>query len=120
MRAYSYTENGFTFERVNRKRARAAYNNGLRVILCPVNLRPGYPFYPEISISGKAPATFETQENAFIYYNCTTAQAGKYPAYYIPVKTVDRFTGESPTAETMGTVKQYDYNYMGGLKNGTI
>lgn len=59
MRAYTFTENGFTFERVDKKQARKAYNNGLRVMVCPVNLRPGYPWHPEISVSGKSGATFE-------------------------------------------------------------
>lgn len=35
-------------------------------------------------------------------------------AFYIPVVTVDRFTGETPTAYTLGTVKQYDYSVMEG------
>lgn len=29
MRQYTFTENGFTFERVGKKQARKAYNNGL-------------------------------------------------------------------------------------------
>lgn len=37
-----------------------------------------------------------------------------YAAFYIPVVTVDRFTGETPTAYTLGTVKQYDYSVMEG------
>lgn len=41
MRKYSYTENGFTFERIDRATARRAYINGLSVVACPVNLRPG-------------------------------------------------------------------------------
>lgn len=28
------------------------------------------------------------------------------------VAYVDRFTGETPTAETLGTIRQYDYKYM--------
>ena len=31
MRAYTFTENGYTFKRINKKQARAAYNNGLTV-----------------------------------------------------------------------------------------
>ena len=68
----------------------------------------------------------EMLENRRFWYFHITLKPGYYEGFYIdiennfPVKTVDRFTGESPTAETMGTVKQYDYNYMGGLKNGTI
>lgn len=114
MRKYIYTENGITFERVDRKAARTAYNNGLRVIFCPVNLRPGPPWYPETSVSGKADCTFEKALNAFEYYNIRNRKTGYYTAFYIPVVEVDRFTGEKPTAGTLGTVKQYDYRYMGG------
>ena len=51
MRKYTFTDGGYTFERVSKATARKAYKNGLRVLLCPVNLRPGYPFHPETSIS---------------------------------------------------------------------
>lgn len=114
MRAYTWTENGFTFKRINKTQARRAYNNGLRVVVCPVNLRPGYPWYPEIIVSGKSGETFEEMLNAFIYYNIRDNETGKYPAFYIPVETVDRFTGEKPTAGTLGTVEQYAYGYMEG------
>lgn len=112
MNRYTWTENGFTFKRINKAQARRAYNNGLRVVVCPVNLRPGYPFHPEISVSGKSGATFDEMLNAFIFYNIRNSETGYYPAFYIPVETVDRFTGEKPTAGTLGTVKQYDYSYM--------
>jgi hypothetical protein len=52
--------------------------------------------------------------NAFENYNCTDNETGRYTAFYIPVVTVDRFTGEKPTAATLGTVTQYDYRYIGG------
>jgi hypothetical protein len=42
---------------------------------------------------------------------------GRYTAFYIPVVEVDRFTGKAPTAETLGTAKQYDYRYIGGSNN---
>lgn len=114
MRAYTWTENGFTFKRINKTQARRAYNNGLRVVVCPVNLRPGYPWYPEIIVSGKSGTTFDEMLNAFIYYNIRDNETGKYPAFYIPVETVDRFTGEKPTAGTLGTVEQYAYSFMEG------
>lgn len=114
MRAYTFTENGFTFERVDKRQARKAYNNGLRVVVCPVNLRPGCPWYPEIIVSGGSGATFEEMLNSFIYYNIRDNETGKYAAFYIPVVLVDRSTGEKPTAATTGTVKQYDYSYMEG------
>lgn len=102
MRKYTYADSGYTFERVDKKTARKAYNNGLRVILCPCNLRPGYPFHPEISISGKAQATFEEALNAFEFYNIRNAESGFYTAFYIPVVEVE-------------TIKQYDYRYIGGV-----
>lgn len=117
MREYTFTDGGYTFERIDKKAARRAYKNGLRVLLCPVNLRPGKPYHPETSISGKAPATFEEALNAFEYYNIRDNETGRYTAFYIPVVTVDRFTGKAPTAATLETVKQYDYRYIGGSIN---
>lgn len=114
MRQYTFTDGGYTFQRIDKKAARRAYNNGLRVMLCPVNLRPGHPYHPEISISGKAAATFEEALNAFEFYNLRGKETGRYTAFYIPVREVDRFTGEAPTAATLGTVTQYDYRYIGG------
>ena len=123
MRKYSYTENGFTFERISKDRARAAYINGLSVILCPVNLRPGEPYHPETVINRKNREQFTADEigvkndfnncvGSFEFYNCLNTETGKYTAFYIPVVYVDRFTGETPTAETLETVKQYNYKFM--------
>ena len=111
MNNYRYNDDGFTFKRVNKATARAAYNNGLRVVLCPVNLRPGYPWHPEVSVSSKSGATFETTVNSFEFYNLRNSETGRYTAFYIPVVTVDRFTGETPTAATVGTIEQYDFAY---------
>ena len=85
MNEYTYTKGRFTFKRVSKTTARRCYNNGLPVIVCPVNLRPGSP------------------------WNCDTEFR---PGGDIPVRTVDRFTGEAPTVDTLGTVEQYDYSYI--------
>jgi hypothetical protein len=114
MNNYNYNDNGFTFKRVNKATARRAYNNGLRVVMCPCNLRPGAPWRPEIPVDNKSGATFETTLNAFEYYNIRGHETGRYTAFYIPVVTIDRFTGDVPTAATLGTVEQYDYNYLRG------
>lgn len=113
MNKYTYQDGNHTFKRVNKTTARRAYNNGLRVILCPCNLRPGFPFHPEISVFGKSGATWESALNAFKFYNLRNSETGRYTAFYIPVRMVDRFTGEAPTADTLGTVESYDYSYMG-------
>lgn len=99
MKAYTWTENGFTFKRINKTQARRAYNNGLRVVVCPVNLRPGYPWHPEIIVSGKSGTTFNEMLNAFIYYNIRDNETGKYPAFYTQLR---RWTGsreKSPRRE---------------------
>jgi hypothetical protein len=114
MNNYNYSDGGFTFKRVNKATARRAYNNGLRVVMCPCNLRPGAPWYPETIVNGKSDATFETTLNAFEFYNIRGRETGRYTAFYIPVVTVGRFTGDAPTAATLGTVEQYDYNYLRG------
>lgn len=112
MRKYTYTKNGFTFERIDKKTAQRAYNNGLAIVVCPCNLRPGAPWFPEIVTSNKDGRTFQEMLNAFIFYNIRDKETGRYPAFYIPVEYVDRFTGEKLKAETMGTVKQYNYKFM--------
>lgn len=123
MKKYSFTNNGFTFERINKKDARTAYINGLSVVICPANLRPFTGFHPEMTINRRnreqfvideigVKNDFENYINSFEFYNCRNSETGRYTAFYIPVRYVDRFTGETPTAATMGTCKEYDYNYM--------
>lgn len=118
MRKYSFTNNGKTWERITKKQARAAYNNGLTVLFCPVNMRPFTPWHLEIDVNknfeGYNGVSFEKAVNAFENYNCINNETGRYTAFYIPVVTVDRFTGETPTAHTLGTVKHYDYSIMEG------
>lgn len=125
MRKYSYTENGFTFERIDRATARRAYINGLSVVACPVNLRPGRPYHPETVLNRKNREHLTADEigvkndfnnliNSFEFYNCPNTETGKYTAFYIPVEYVDRFTGEAPTASTLEIVRQYNYKFMEG------
>lgn len=70
--------------RVTKQAARRIYNAGGIIFLCPVNLRPGAPWNPEcaaqISEEGR---TFDSVVNAFSAYNCTTSEAGRYPAFYV-------------------------------------
>ena len=124
MRNRYFNHNGQTFKRINRTQAMTAYMNGLTIVVAAVNIRPfnmqvlGYD-----CISRKRREQFAVDEigvrndfiewlNSFEYYNCNNAEYGRYAAFYIPVKTVDRFTGEAPTPATLGTVEQYDYSYM--------
>lgn len=122
MNKYSFRDrDGRTWERVNKSRARNAYNNGLTVLLCPVNMRPFTPWHLEIEMSkddiGNDGHTFEYVVNCFENYNCTNNETGKYTAFYLPVVTVDKFTGKAPTSETRKTVRAYDYTVLEGVKN---
>jgi len=112
MNNYTFTENGFTFERISKKIARTAFNNGLTVFFCPCKMRPfNNPWGGAVPVK-KSNETFEQVLNAYEYYNCNYNELGKYTAFYIPVCEIDRFTGEKPTPETIGTVKSYDYSYL--------
>lgn len=116
MNKYTFTEKGFSFKRVNKRLARIAYNNGLTIRFCPVNIRPGSFWGLDMDINKHfqncGDQSFESVLNAFEYYNCRDNETGRYTAFYIPVRVVDRFTGEAPTAGTLGTVEEYDHNYL--------
>lgn len=96
MKKYTFTDGGYTFQRIDKKTARRAYNNGLRVMLCPVNLRPGYPYHPETSISGKAAATFEEALNAFEFYNLRGKETGRYTAFISRFERLTDSQGKHP------------------------
>ena len=111
MRLYTYKDNyrgvDFVFSRISKKAARAAFNNNLPVVFCPVNLRPGGPWRPDVVIckNDDPGRTFDAALNAFEFYNCNLPETGKYTAFYIPVRGVSYFSDYD---------KKYDitaYNY---------
>lgn len=57
---------------------------------------------------------FDRPINVFEIFNCRDRETGRYTDFYIPIEYVDRFTGEKTTMETMGIVKQYNYEFMEG------
>ena len=116
MNTYTFEKGGFTFTRINRTKARNAYHNGLTVILCPCNLNPASPWGFGIALDPRPGEgeTFESRENAFTFYNCTNSETGRRPAYYIPVRPVDWFTGEPLPKGTPSNHMAYDYSFMKG------
>lgn len=102
MKEYYFTEYidhiKFTFKRVNKATARRAYNNGLRILVCPCKLRPGYPWYPEVNASGKSGVNFDKLIAACEFYN--NNETGKYSSFYIPV------------VQNIGMPESYDYLWM--------
>ena len=89
MKKYSFTNNGKTWERITKKQASAAYNNGLTVLFCPVNMRPFTQWHLEIDVNKAFEdyngVSFANAVNAFEIYNCTSAETGRYTAFYMEV-----------------------------------
>ena len=94
MKKYTFSENGRTYKRISKMAARAAYKNGLTVIICPCNLRPFTPWRFEHRINRKYREHFVIDEIgvmndfnnlvcSFEYYNCPNSKTGKYAAFYI-------------------------------------
>lgn len=84
MNRYTWTENGRTYTRINRTKAKAAYNSGKPVIACPCNLRPGWPWHPEATLDrNTCGLDFDVIENTFRFYNIRNAETGKYISWYI-------------------------------------
>lgn len=111
MRQHTYTDRGKTYTRISRAKAHAVYNAGLEVVLCPVNLRPGMPWHPEIHVSKERSEgeSFDNVLNAFEFYNIRDTKTGYYTAFYIPVHHVDRFSGEPCNPWDAGAILEYDY-----------
>ncbi len=75
------------YKRIRKDEARGRFSNGEFIYLCPVKLRPGGPWHPEITITNKGHLAGVTEDfnkiiNRFEYYNCN-AETGYYTAYYI-------------------------------------
>ena len=82
-----------TFTRISKVAARKIFNEGRPITLCPVKLRPGYPFaphcrvFPDLKNCGFAGLDslnqlFDRYVNEFTFYNCNINETGYYPAFY--------------------------------------
>lgn len=111
MKQRTYTNGGKTYTRISKAKARAAYNAGLEVVLCPVNLKPGALWYQEAHVDKECSGneSFENLLNAFEFYHICNTQTGRYTAFYIPVRYVDRFSGEPCNPGDAGAILEYDY-----------
>lgn len=83
------------FRRIAKIKARKRYDNGETIYLCPIKLRPGYPWHPEVAITKtddrsddmaqyfvSSTSEFDNVVNSFEYYNCNYS-VGIYPAFYV-------------------------------------
>lgn len=103
MNKYSFTDNnGKTWKRITKKQARAAYNNGLTVLFCPVNMRPFTMWGGGVKINISQDTdigildkwtkenSFDRTLNAFEFYNCRDNETGRYAAFYIALWRVEK------------------------------
>lgn len=112
MRKFEFEKNGYHFARIDKKTARRAYNNDLTILFCPINLNPANTWNVYACMNKKEQNTrFDTLTSQFEAYNCTGSETGYYAAFYIPVKWVDRFSGEPTYNNDINAVMQYDYNF---------
>lgn len=84
MRKETYFSNGTTWERITRNKAEKAYNEGHRITLCPVNIRPRSSFCPPIPVTNSCGRTFRAIVNEFEAYNCY-GETGKYAKFFMGV-----------------------------------
>lgn len=93
MNKYTFTINNKDYTRITKKAAKKAYINNKTIVMCPCNLRPGGPWYPETTVNYQdrdetetgtpAPEYFDKLTLYFEVYNCVNTETGKYTAYYI-------------------------------------
>lgn len=78
---------GACWARVNKRRARSAYEAGGDVIIAPVNIRLFGPWGVEALLTKRRPRlsgdTFDTLVNEYEYYNCIDYCSGPYAAFYV-------------------------------------
>jgi hypothetical protein len=69
--------------RINKKRARNLFNKGVKIYLCPSNLRPIGPWFNAFDVDLSAGEAFDTILNSFEYYNCINNETGYFTSFYI-------------------------------------
>lgn len=88
MHSYEFTDDhGQRWQRVNKRRARRAYEQGERLVLCACNMRPFGPWHPEYEVFPSEHndwSSFDALVNSFEYYNCSHPGEGAYASYYMP------------------------------------
>lgn len=87
MTRHVFISGGQRFTRIHKSQARRMWAGEARytIALCPVKLRPGFPFSPHITCFNQEQKerAFEAVVGSFIWYNCTCNETGYYPAFYL-------------------------------------
>lgn len=89
MNNYTFYKENYTFTRIPKNKAKAAYNNGLTVVFCPCKLQPFGSWGLSMDMNkcniNCNDIDFDKLCNEYEYYNCNS-ETGKYISFYIPIK----------------------------------
>ena len=115
---YEYLHfDGATFKRINKKKAEVIYNYGY-VRMIPIDeVVTGYPvLFVDVKKlkSEHLGSDLESVAQDYKSWLCSEVKYTKKDSeilFYIPIKLIDAFTGESPTKSTINTVETYDYEF---------
>ena len=94
MNKITFQNQGKTFVRISKAKARKMYNKGLTIAMCPAKLNPRFMQGAFLSITDKARITeysnaindyensFDYMVNMFEAYNCRMSETGYYTTFY--------------------------------------
>ena len=115
---YEYLHfDGVTFKRINKKKAKTIYNYGyVRMIPIDEVISTEPVLFTDIKKRNvdNLDSWFETDVQNYQYWLRIEANYTKKESellFYIPVKTIDAFTGEAPTKHTVNYIETYDIDF---------
>lgn len=82
MENYIINDGRTIYHRITKAKARKLWQKQ-RIAMCPVNLRPGFPFAPHCEFLPDIESDFDSMVKEFTHYNCTDSETGSYLAFYI-------------------------------------
>ena len=85
MNRRAYIENGTTYLRVSKARARRLYDIGTEIYINPCNMSPDSPWGQPMPISNKSERAFDAVVTEYEVYTCANRKVGLYAAFYAPV-----------------------------------
>lgn len=103
MRNMKWNDNGELLVQISKRKARKLWGKA-DMSLCPSNLRPGFPWRPNMDvfaseISAKLASEWEHERKAaafdsyvasFEWYNCASSETGLYTTFYLIQRTTER------------------------------
>lgn len=85
MNRRAYIENGTTYLRVSKARARRLYDIGTEICINPCNMSPESPWGQPMPISNKSDRAFDAVVTEYEVFTCANRKVGLYAAFYAPV-----------------------------------